>query len=105
MRESELRDQALQNVVGNPANNYSALLNLIAQELRRSIEVGDMFTAGDLFAAAMAQDPTLDPQEKRVMGAIMRGLRRLGLIEPTGRIFSSPKRSHVGDAKEWRRVV
>ena len=104
MNQATERDAALQDVAANPSNNFQLILDL-SIEILRPVPAGKPFISADLYAAVMRRDPNLQPNEKRVMGAVMRQLSKLGWAEMTGRIYSSPKRSHVGDAKEWRRTA
>lgn len=101
MTEAANREEALARVTASPRNHYHEILALLEADIRRNWKPGTTFVCADLFYRTMELSPDLRPEEKRVMGAVMRALRAEELIAPTGRVISTPKRSHVGDTKEW----
>ena len=85
----------------NPDNNFRRLLE-ISVDIVRAYRPGRTFIADD-FHTAINRNPALRPNERRVMGAVMKELKEQGLTRKT-RIVSSPNRSHGGNTTEWARI-
>ena len=99
--ERSKRDVALQRVADNPNNNYDLILiNARAYVLR--LHVGSLIVSGQVFRAIMEKNPNLEPQERRVMGPVMRTLCTEKIIARAG--ISTRERSHHGMATEWKRL-
>jgi hypothetical protein len=97
----ELRE-ALANVVLPPENHYETLTVLMAGEVAK-VPIGESIRAEDLFVAVEAQFPDYIPRERRVYGAVLRKLSKLGLIRHSG---TAVRRSsgHKGLTVLWVRT-
>lgn len=92
------RDQALAAVLGAAEQDHRAA---IEDALWAMVEQGAEFTTDNLILA-MGESYRLLP-EPRLLGAVLRGWRHKGLIEPTGRYVQSTRREcHARPVMVWR---
>jgi len=96
------RDAALKRVKNNPNNNYDAISDGVRKYLRGKTKLGERgIVSPDVFRAVMEKSPNIKPQEKRVMGPVMRAMRGEKLITPIGTVTRG---SHRGLVTEWKRT-
>lgn len=100
--EAVQRDAAIARAVENPGNHFYWIAECAAEWVD-PIPAGQCVVAGEVFKAVMKLHPHLRPDDKRVMGAVMRRLQSLGLVRAAG--ISTRERSHKGNAREWRRTT
>lgn len=101
MSERQKRDAAINRAKNNPNNNYDLILHNARPWVARQA-AGTRIVAGQVYRVIMEKHPNLKPQERRVMGAVMRALHKEKLVAKAG--ISTRERSHHGMATEWRRL-
>jgi len=100
--ERAKRDAALKRVRNNPNNNYDQILDGIRRHLRNDVPHGKRgLYSREMFRLLMEKSPNIKPQEKRVMGPVMRSIHGEKLITPVGFV---PQGSHKGPVTEWKRT-
>ena len=102
MSERSKRDAALKRVRNNPNNNYDEIVEGTRRYLLRKVSPGERgIISRDIFRAVIEKSPNIQPQEKRVMGAVMRTVHREKLVSPVGTVAQG---SHKGLVTEWKRT-
>lgn len=100
--EGQKRDTAMARVAGAVSNNYELIASEARRWLTKNILPGTTVVSGQIFKAVMARQPHLRPNEKRVMGPVMRRLEKENLVIRAG--ISTREREHRGFAREWKRT-
>ncbi len=96
---SEAREEGIDKVERHADLEFLDVMYRAGQHLARK---GGVFTSADMRDLVTKHYPEVRTHDERAIGAVLRSLRRDGVIEPTGQYVNQKRRrNHCRPLREW----